>query len=99
MQQMNDVQLKKIIAHQNKNIKKAIEINVNGKIDKIDQKLTTYIIEDTNWKNDAQKYREEKLQPLIETTDNVSWMGKFIKAGLGLVILIGGAIAIIGRYI
>ena len=107
---MNDVQLKKIIDHQSKTIKKVvnktIKETVNGKIDKIDKKLDDYIIvdvawkdKDREWKSEMQEYRKEKLEPIVETSGHAAWLTESFKAVLALIILIGGAIAMLSKYI
>lgn len=96
---MNEKALTKILVSQEKAIGKAIKIHVNGKIDKLHEKIDNYIIEDTKWKEEAQKYREDKLQPIVETTSNFAWAGRLAKSSLGAVILVGTAIAVIMKLI
>lgn len=66
-------------------IKAVIRETVNGKIDKIDAKLDTYIKEDTEWK--------QKAEPVIKMGENVQGFGKvslyiigFIASAIGVII-------------
>jgi hypothetical protein len=96
---MNEKQLKKLISKQDEAIGKAIKIHVNGKIDKLHEKIDNYIIEDNKWKEEAQRYREEKLEPIVETTSNLAWGGRFMKGSLGFIVLVGTAIAVVMKLI
>lgn len=89
---MNEKQFKRLMEHQNRAIKSAIKTHVNGKIDKIDAKLTEYIEGDEKWKAEQMEYREREIKPLVETRQNWDWAGSKAKAlGTGLV-LVAGAI-------
>lgn len=64
-----------------------IKITVNGKIDRINEKLDTYIKEDNEWKTDVKPYIE-----------NMRQMSDFTLVGsavLKFIISIGGAVAVI----
>lgn len=67
----------------NKNIEQTIIKTVNGKIDRIDQKLDDYIKQDNEWK--------EAAQPTIEMGNNVRGFGKVLAYLLGTAAAIYGA--------
>ena len=107
---MKDVQLKKIIEtftdSQDKAIGKGIEKYVNGYmremkivLEDIKKDMGEHIQEDREWKAEAKKFREEKLEPIVETSGHFTWWGKLVKASLGLIILVGGALAVVSRFI
>jgi hypothetical protein len=68
-------------------IKDSIQTNVNGKIDKINQKMDDYIISDLKWK-DSVKPSIEIMRTLTDTTVGVSWL-------LKSVIILGSAVGVI----
>lgn len=98
---MDDAQLKvieKLLTVQIEELKKhtaeAIKSNVNGKIDAINMKLTSYIHEDEKWK--------QRAEPLIVTYENTSgfykvlvWFLKF----LGLTTAASGAILLVKQIL
>ena len=67
-------------------IAESIEINVNGKIRRLDAKLDTYIKEDNEWKSDVKPYIESMRQFNGFTTIGAT----ILKA----VLLIGGAVGV-----
>lgn len=64
-----------------------IKITVNGKIDRINDKLDTYIKEDNEWKSDVKPYIENMRQ-----ISNFSTVGSAI---LKTIIAFGAAITVI----
>lgn len=58
------------------NIKETIKTTVNGKIDRIEKKLDTYIEEDNKWKAAA--------QPTIDMGNNVRGFNKVLMYILGI---------------
>ncbi len=81
---MNDDQLKKLIEAINHSTVATIETTVNGKIRRIDEKLSEYIHSDITWK-------EEKVEPLIDAHNTIKNMAVFIKWVAGIVVA-GGII-------
>ena len=71
---MNETDLSKLIEAINKSTSATAETVVNGKIRHIDQKLTDYIHDDLKWK-------EEKVEPLIEAHSTVKNLAIFLKWG------------------
>ncbi len=85
---MNETDLSKLIEAINKSTSATVETVVNGKIRHIDQKLTDYIHDDLKWK-------EEKVEPLIEAHSTVKNLAIFLKWGAGVVVSIGVLIKLI----
>lgn len=79
---MQDEEISKIIKALDESVAKAVELNVNGKIRKIDEKLDNYIKADLEWKKTA--------DPYIKIASNISGTWKFI------IYIAGGILAIIG---
>lgn len=67
-----------------KEIQSTIKVVVNGKIDKIDQKLEEYIKSDNEWKAAA--------QPVIDMGRNVQGFGRVSLYIVGFVAAVSGAI-------
>ena len=78
-----DVQ-KQFLAEITKTVEQSIETVVNGKIRKLDEKVTAYIERDEQWKKDA--------DPYIKLASNLSGSWKF------LVYVVGGLLAFLGFY-
>ena len=53
-------------------IKETIQDKVNGKIDKLSTKLDTYIINDTNDKNDIKRQLSETKEATVEWRTSIS---------------------------
>ena len=68
-----------------------IKLTVNGKIDKINDKMEVYIKEDNEWKAEIKPYIENMRQ-----ISNFSLVGSTI---LKTIITIGGAIAVLWGFI
>lgn len=93
--------LKLFLNSHKKAVKEAIQVHVNGKIDDMDRKLGDYIKvdiewkkEDKEWKDNAQRYREEKLEPIVQTSDKFKLFGggiKFVATTLILIASTAGA--------
>ena len=103
---MNDLQLKKIEKIIEGAVDKATEKYVNGgirhlteKVEGIKRDMDQHAKEDREWKEESLKYRQEKLEPIVETSGHATWLTESFKAVLALIILIGGAIAIVSKYI
>lgn len=79
---MTDEELKRLIEAINHSTMATIETTVNGKIRRIDEKLSEYIHTDLKWK-------EEKVEPLIEAHRTVKNVGIFVKWLAGIVIAVG----------
>lgn len=79
---MNEEQLKKLIEAINYSTATIIESVVNGKIKRIDEKLSEYIHGDIKWK-------EEKVEPLIEAHSTIKNAAVFIKWAAGTVVATG----------
>ena len=68
-----------------------IETHVNGKIRKLTEKLDTYIVTDTLWKEEDMKWKEE-VKPTIESMENVKSFSAVGTSILKGVLLIGSAV-------
>lgn len=79
---LSDVELKRLIEAINHSTTATVEATVNGKIKRIDEKLSQYIDLDLKWK-------EERVEPLIEAHKTIKNVGLFIKWAAGVVISIG----------
>lgn len=79
---MTDEELKRLIEAINHSTVATIETTVNGKIRKIDEKLSDYIRTDLKWK-------EERVEPLIEAHQTIKNVGIFVKWMAGIVIAVG----------
>jgi len=106
---MNEKQFNKLILalrkDQDKALKEGIEKYVNGGIrhltttvQGIEKKMDDHIIQDKAWKEEAKKFREEQLNPIVETSENFTWLGKLVKGGLALLILFAGALAAVKGF-
>jgi hypothetical protein len=74
-----------------KTIYDAVQQTVNGKIDKINDKLDAYIKVDTEWK--------ERAEPVIEMGTNVRGFGRVSLYIVGFIASVTGAIYTIIRLI
>jgi len=81
---MTEEELKRVIEAINHSTAATVESTVNGKIRKIDEKLSEYIHSDLKWK-------EDKVEPLIDAHRTIKNVGLFIKWVAGIVIA-GGII-------
>lgn len=63
-------------------LKSTIESTVNGKINRLSEKLDTYIKEDMSWK-------AEKVEPLIDAHKTIKNMAIFLKWLAGGVVALG----------
>lgn len=79
---MNEEQLNRLIEAVNHSTVTTIEATVNGKIRRIDEKLSEYIHSDLKWK-------EDKVEPLIDAHKTVKNVAIFVKWSAGLVIATG----------
>lgn len=79
---MDEAQLKKLIEAINHSTVATIETTVNGKIRHIDEKLSEYIHSDLKWK-------EDKVEPLIDAHRTVKNIAIFLKWAAGVVISAG----------
>lgn len=79
---MNDDQLKRLIEAINHSTVATIESTVNGKIRRIDEKLSEYISSDLKWK-------EEKVEPLIDAHRTVKNVAIFVKWSAGIAVAMG----------
>jgi hypothetical protein len=79
---LNDEELKRLIEAINHSTTATVEATVNGKIKRIDEKLSQYIDSDLKWK-------EERVEPLIEAHSTIKNVGLFIKWAAGIVISVG----------
>lgn len=79
---MNEEQLKQLIEAINHSTVATIETTVNGKIRRIDEKLSEYIHEDLKWK-------EEKVEPLIDAHRTVKNIAVFLKWLAGTIVAVG----------
>ena len=64
-------------------IKDIIVSTVNGKIDRLDEKLTMH---------------QEKMQPIYDVYSTANNMGKFIKWGSGILLAIASIVAVIKKW-
>jgi ribosome-associated translation inhibitor RaiA len=71
-------------------IGKAIKTHVNGKIDKLHEKVDRYIKEDTDWK--------VKAEPVIKMGENLQGTSKVMLYVAGGVLAVGGAIKIVASF-
>lgn len=65
----------------------AIKVHVNGKIDRMNDKIDAYIKSDMEWK--------EKAQPVLDMGNNVQGFGKVSLYIIGFIASVAGAIAVI----
>ena len=82
---MSEEQHQKYIEEVKVAVADSIEKHVNGKIRGLDEKVTTYIKEDTEWKATA--------DPYIKLAVNIAGTWKFV------IYLVGGVVAILGLII
>lgn len=80
-------QIKELREKQPLIIEKSLEKYVNGKIDKLTQKLDDYILSDNKWK--------ESAEPVLQLGRNAEGTSKTIFWLSAIIIAIGGAFAII----
>ena len=78
---MNEVELQKLIEAINKSTTTTVESVVNGKIKRMDDKLSEYIHNDLKWK-------EEKVEPLIDAHRTIKNLGIFLKWSAGIVVAV-----------
>jgi hypothetical protein len=58
-------------------IETTIQLKVNGKIDRMNQKLDDYIVVDNQWKSGDKEWKES-AQPAIDSVDNAKMGGRFV---------------------
>lgn len=63
-------------------LKGTVETTVNGKINRLSEKLDTYIKEDMAWK-------EEKVEPLIDAHKTIKNLAVFLKWLAGGIVALG----------
>lgn len=83
---MTEVQLEKLQKTIKDQIETTVKLVVNGKIDRLNDKLDNYIITDNQWKEDA--------QPSIDLGKNVNGFGRVLAYILGTIAGIYGIIKI-----
>lgn len=68
----------------------AVELNVNGKIRKMDAKLDAYILSDNDWKTEA--------QPVVNMGKQAKGFSVVTLYIAGAIITLGGAIEIVRQF-
>ncbi len=76
---MTEIELKQFKDEIKEHVSETIRSVVNGKIDKLDKKLTEYIADDTRWKEEASVYRKEQIAPVVNVFQNGSGFFKVVK--------------------
>ena len=79
---MEEKDLQKLIEAINRSTTLTVESVVNGKIKSIDTKLSDYINHDLKWK-------EEKVEPLIDAHKTVKNVATFLKWTAGIIVSLG----------
>ena len=82
-------------------VAESIEKHVNGKIRAIDVKLDTYIREDTEYKQRVEKDTEAwrlNADSKLEFVSNMQGFGKVSMYVGGLILTVGGAVALILKW-
>ena len=69
-------------------LKGTVETTVNGKINHLSEKLDKYIQEDSKWK-------QEKVEPLIDAHRTIKNMAIFLKWTAGIVVSVGVLLKIV----
>lgn len=72
------------LEHLTNHIEKIIKLTVNGKIDRINDKIEVYIHEDNLWK--------ERANPMLEAVGDVRSFGKVLAVILGIAATVFGII-------
>lgn len=75
------------IAQLEKSVKETIEKTVNGKINRLDQKLDEYIKHDMEWK--------ETVQPVIDAYTTVNKVGSFVQWISKVILAIGVIVGVL----
>lgn len=75
-----------------KQTRETIDITVNGKINRLDQKIDLYIAQDTQWKEDDRKWKET-AQPSVDLGLNAISFWKVVKWILFAGAALGGFLA------
>ena len=78
---MDEQQRQQTIKEMRHHVEEAIIRVVNGKIDKLDQKLDNYIKDDTAWK--------VRAEPAVKVFENTTWLGSLIIKFLKVLGLLG----------
>lgn len=76
----DDLQL--VLATIKNSVETSVKETVNGKINRLDEKLDNYIAADTKWK-------EEKVEPLIDAHRTIKNVANFLKWIAGVLAAIG----------
>lgn len=79
-------------------ISNQIKTTVNGKIDRMNEKLDHYIINDDKWKADVNKWQDD-VKPYIENMRQFCDFGAVGSTILKSIIVIGGAVGVIYGFI
>tara|TARA_R110000868_G_scaffold114344_1_gene306415 strand:+ start:159 stop:452 length:294 start_codon:yes stop_codon:yes gene_type:complete len=83
-------------------VAESIEKNVNGKIRALDFKIDTYIREDTEYKERSEKSSEEwrtQADDKLQLVSDIQGFSKIMFKVIGFIVGIGGAVAVIIKYL